>query len=99
MLKYNFLYIFLFILNFIYPDDFILLSMVSVAVILGHDFPVYIKFDFRYYFYKQLFYEISIPYYILGIKDTKNGAGGSFQAMVNMGFGWRFEFWKENEKK
>lgn len=29
---------------FIYPDDLILLSVVSVAVILGHDFPAYIKF-------------------------------------------------------
>jgi acyl phosphate:glycerol-3-phosphate acyltransferase len=28
----------------IYPADFILLSVVSVAVVLGHDFPVYIKF-------------------------------------------------------
>ncbi|HEY4696262.1 MAG TPA: glycerol-3-phosphate 1-O-acyltransferase PlsY [Candidatus Hydromicrobium sp.] len=31
-------------LYFIYPQDLILLSIVSVAVILGHDFPVYIKF-------------------------------------------------------
>jgi len=28
----------------IYPQDLILLSIVSIAVILGHDFPVYIKF-------------------------------------------------------
>jgi glycerol-3-phosphate acyltransferase PlsY len=32
------------VLYFIYPRDLILLSIVSVAVILGHDFPVYIKF-------------------------------------------------------
>lgn len=32
------------VLYFIYPQDLILLSIVSVAVILGHDFPVYIKF-------------------------------------------------------
>ena len=31
-------------LYFIYPQDFILLSVVSVAVILGHDFPVFINF-------------------------------------------------------
>lgn len=31
-------------LYFIYPQDLILLSIVSVAVILGHDFPAYIKF-------------------------------------------------------
>ena len=31
-------------LYFIYPQDFILLSIVSVAVILGHDFPVFINF-------------------------------------------------------
>ncbi len=29
---------------FIYPDDFILLAAVSTVVILGHVFPVYIKF-------------------------------------------------------
>ncbi len=29
---------------FIYPDDFILLAAVAVAVVLGHVFPVYIKF-------------------------------------------------------
>jgi glycerol-3-phosphate acyltransferase PlsY len=29
---------------FIYRDDLILLAVVSVAAILGHDFPVYIKF-------------------------------------------------------
>jgi glycerol-3-phosphate acyltransferase PlsY len=29
---------------FIYPDDFILLAAVAVAVALGHVFPVYIKF-------------------------------------------------------
>ncbi|HEY4662201.1 MAG TPA: glycerol-3-phosphate 1-O-acyltransferase PlsY [Candidatus Humimicrobiaceae bacterium] len=32
------------VLYFIYPQDMILLALVSVAVILGHDFPVYIKF-------------------------------------------------------
>ncbi len=32
------------VLYFIYPEDLILLSIVSVAVVLGHDFPVYIKF-------------------------------------------------------
>jgi len=32
------------VLYFIYPQDLILLSIVSVAVILGHDFPAYIKF-------------------------------------------------------
>ncbi len=32
------------VLYFIYPQDMILLAIVSVAVILGHDFPVYIKF-------------------------------------------------------
>jgi glycerol-3-phosphate acyltransferase PlsY len=32
------------VLYFIYPEDMILLALVSVAVILGHDFPVYIKF-------------------------------------------------------
>ncbi len=31
-------------LYFVYPQDFILLSIVSVAVILGHDFPVFINF-------------------------------------------------------
>src|SRR4030067_3148960 len=29
---------------FIYPEDMILLAIVSVAVILGQDFPVYIRF-------------------------------------------------------
>ena len=29
---------------FIYPDDFILLAAVAVAVVLGHVFPLYIKF-------------------------------------------------------
>lgn len=29
---------------FIYPQDLILVSIISVAVIVGHDFPVYIKF-------------------------------------------------------
>ncbi len=28
----------------IYPGDFILLAVVTIAVVLGHDFPVYIKF-------------------------------------------------------
>ncbi|MBU4313760.1 MAG: glycerol-3-phosphate 1-O-acyltransferase PlsY [Actinobacteria bacterium] len=32
------------VLYFIYPQDLILLSIVSAAVILGHDFPAYIKF-------------------------------------------------------
>jgi len=32
------------VLYFIYPEDLVLLSIVSVAVILGHDFPAYIKF-------------------------------------------------------
>lgn len=32
------------ILYFIYPADLILLSILSIAVVLGHDFPVYIKF-------------------------------------------------------
>lgn len=32
------------VLYFIYPGDLILLSIMSIAVILGHDFPVYIKF-------------------------------------------------------
>lgn len=32
------------VLYFIYPEDLILLAIVSVAVIIGHDFPVYIKF-------------------------------------------------------
>lgn len=31
-------------LYFIYPEDLVLLSAVSVAVVLGHDFPVYIRF-------------------------------------------------------
>jgi acyl phosphate:glycerol-3-phosphate acyltransferase len=32
------------VLYLIYPGDLVLLSVVSVAVVLGHDFPVYIKF-------------------------------------------------------
>ncbi len=32
------------VLYFIYPGDLVLLAIVSVAVILGHDFPVYLKF-------------------------------------------------------
>lgn len=32
------------VLYFIYPDDLILLSIVAIAAILGHDFPVYLKF-------------------------------------------------------
>ncbi|MFA5014703.1 MAG: glycerol-3-phosphate 1-O-acyltransferase PlsY [Actinomycetota bacterium] len=32
------------VLYFIYPEDMILLALVSVAVILGHVFPIYIKF-------------------------------------------------------
>jgi len=32
------------VLYFIYPADLILLAIVSVAVIIGHDFPAYIKF-------------------------------------------------------
>lgn len=32
------------IIYFTYPDDLILLSIVTVSTILGHDFPIYIKF-------------------------------------------------------
>ena len=32
------------ILYFVYPEDLVLLAIVSVAVIIGHDFPAYIKF-------------------------------------------------------
>ena len=32
------------VLYFIYPGDLILLSIVTIAVVLGHDFPVYLKF-------------------------------------------------------
>lgn len=32
------------VLYLIYPQDFVLLSIVSVAVVLGHDFPVFINF-------------------------------------------------------
>ena len=32
------------VIYFIYPDDLILLSIVTVSTILGHDFPIYIKF-------------------------------------------------------
>ena len=32
------------IVYFIYPDDFILLAAVAVAVVLGHVFPIYIRF-------------------------------------------------------
>ena len=32
------------ILYFIYPEDLILLSIAAVAVVLGHDYPVYLKF-------------------------------------------------------
>lgn len=32
------------VLYFIYPEDFVLLAVISVVVILGHDFPVFISF-------------------------------------------------------
>ncbi|MEA2015268.1 MAG: glycerol-3-phosphate acyltransferase [Actinomycetota bacterium] len=32
------------VIYFIYPADLILLAVVSVAVVIGHDFPAYIKF-------------------------------------------------------
>ncbi len=32
------------VLYFIYPQDFILLAVISVVIILGHDFPVFISF-------------------------------------------------------
>ena len=75
---------------FFSPKDF-------TEITISFYFPLYLKISFRYFFYKQLFFEMSVPYYMIGI-NQKDGDGQqepSFQAMVNIGFGWRFEWGKE----
>ncbi len=55
-------------------------------------FPLYLKIGFRYFFYKQLFIEMYIPYYMVGMKSEHEGDRLSFHGIFNIGFGWRYEW-------
>jgi hypothetical protein len=53
--------------------------------------PIYIKFNLKYFLYKNFFIEFSVPFFMISYKTKNNGENPSFQGMANIGFGYRFE--------